>query len=557
LADRLAAPVVRHDEIEALSMFAYTRGHEQNLYTSTGIPRTHNAWEMQLLTDDGLLFMLYERCCDAVRRSASRAELRAAFERLSELLDSSDPAALRQRAREWYASHIADFLCDGRAPLDRHFECIVLRAYILLAVSCRSSTFTLDLFPAHTGPDNVSEGLKGLVSHGRLAGNRPRVRSFWCSKAESYTRYYGINLAKQLNFNSLRFSLVVPFANGVRHIALTRGWPIDGAENIARYIEQIRSAWVESGHRAHPPKILVSGYSQGGAAVRLFDEALRGGDVIARAHFRGYSQKCHALKRLRNQTEIPIHTVSIATMGGIDGVGFSERHPQWIELAEDQRGAAGVHARANAHGGLHLAICHDFDPARWVLPGSLTNLVGRLLKFGGPELAFHGGAWTRNTESAFEHIPAAKALIDDVSRNMISSRFVDEHRYADDRCTRAAFPHLVVGTLGYPGWVVVEKFVAALTELEAGRTELLHESSWCCDILPEDQPWSEVVARAMIFHRRQQQRASAVVAKLERSRSSALAEHLRGRFLESGRRRHMLEYEHACRPRQSGRDGGS
>ena len=69
-----------------------------------------------------------------------------------------------------------------------------------------------------------------------------------------------------------RLGLVIPHANGVQHIALTRCWPIDGAENAARRLEARRRARADfsagGGDPGPAPPILGSGYSQGGAAVR-------------------------------------------------------------------------------------------------------------------------------------------------------------------------------------------------------------------------------------------------------------------------------------------------
>ena len=580
--------------LHELFTFIYAPGHPANNYTRAGIPRTHNAWEMQLLIDGGLLFALYIDCLEIVEARGDDDDLRARVGELCARFDTSQPEALRRELAERYAAEIEGAL-QRRPPavhplVQTYLERVVIEAYIRLAMATPAAVLTFDLFPAHTGPENVREGLKGLVTVRLARASHDRARRFYCCRAESYTRCYGLNVAKELARAKspgeqsagapLRFSLVVPHANGVRHITLTRCWPVDGAENAARYVALARRVWRERERELGPrsgelgPRVLVSGYSQGGAAVRIFDDAVRGVDVLARPYFaggapRGYAARCRELSRVaagewRSQPGPALYTLSVATMGGIDGRSLSEQS-ELPELAEDQRGASGVRARANPHGGLHLAICHDYDPARWILPAPLFNLDRRLrrrerrlsivrilLKFGGPNLAFHGGTWSAGTRQIFRDNPRAQALLDDVQADLASPAFVDEHRYFDDRCERAAFPHLVVGTHGYPGWMVVEYFARALAELsdrageQAGeQAELLHEGSWRYDILPPDQRYEDIVAVAARFHERQRRRGLALLAELESGRRRSairdeLIELLRRRFSEPGVRRHLL-----------------
>ena len=557
-------------ECRALWMFTCVRGHPANLYERTGVPRTHSAWEMQLIIDDGLLFALHDHCAAFVADGDD-----AALDRLAALLEG-DEAERRARARAHYASAIEPWVARGsrpaaEGPLGAYFDRVVLEAYIRLAISTPGAVLTFDLFPANTGTDNISEGLKGLVRARWTADGLTGSRRFWSIRAESYTRYYGYNLAKVLapGHGAPRFGLVVPHANGVRHIAMTRCWPIDGAENLARYVSLAQARYRELGESLTPrPQILASGYSQGGAVVRLFDDALAGVDVVGREYFRssiprGYLRRCRALRAVAEGTSWPlvVHSSSVATMGGIDGVAFGERFP---ELASDQRGASGVRAHTNRSGGVHLAVCHDFDPARWIVPGPLIRgrrdrsaaklgLVRILLKFGGPAKALHGGVWMAGTEHAFTNNPPARALLDEIEAKLVSPRFIDEHRYVDERCCRPAFAHLVVGALGYPGWVVVDKFRAALDEhakrrpagAEArARAPLFAESSWACDILPPELVFDEVVGRARAFHEDQQQRAEQLLERLEdelERGSEALAEALRERLGPPFERAHMLD----------------
>ncbi|MCA9693808.1 MAG: hypothetical protein KC636_29750 [Myxococcales bacterium] len=575
-----ARPILR--EQAPLVLFECSAGHERNLYTPSGIPRMHAGWEMQLLADDGLLFLLYARCHAAIV-STSAEQLRVAIAALGEELDARDPAALVERARAFYAAHIDAFVgaagaraIDHEGPLARSFERVVIQAYLRLAMTAPRSIIALDLFPAHTSPGDLDEGLRGLVA-GLTRVRHAGTQRFYCYRAESYIRYYGLNMARALDGDALRFSLVVPYANGLGHLALTRCWPIDGAENTARYIDAIDHAWAEyerafAGQGAAPPRILVTGYSQGGAAVRLMDDAARGVDVRARPYFRRaaprvYLQRCRALARLIEggwpRSALPLHTVSLATMGGLDGVGLAERFPEARGLGADQRGSSGVWARANARGGLHLAICHDLDPVRWVLPGPLTNVhrrvlrgeqklsIGRImLKFGGPTRALHSGTWTGGTQSAFEGNPQARALLEDTARRILSERFVDEHLYVDERNGRAAFPHVVVGTYGYPGWTVVAKFAEAHAALEAQRgggrdvpALLLRERSWSYDILPADHDYEALLVAAASFHEPQRRRAEALLRRLARAPTgdvAALAEALRERYVGEPRRAHLL-----------------
>ncbi|GEM_PF-6700867 len=601
-----------HRALDELFMFVNVAGHPNNLYSCAGLPRLHNAWEMQLLADGGLLFYLYARCVEALRGTGDHGtgdhgEPSRQLEALFTELVTLPPRALIAQTRRYYAAHIVEFLGPGQPSKLRagglsalFFESLIIQAYMRLAICRERSVFTLDLFPAHTGPDNVVQGLKGLL---KTQTTSPRsARKFYCCRAESYTRNYGRNLAKILDYSGARggltFSLVVPHANSVRHIVVTCCWPIDGAENIARYVDRLLTNR-EQHHRAlgpagptgptaplhpagptgdHSPQILVCGYSQGGAAVRLFNDALSGVDVTARAHFRKQAPRIYKTQA-RMLTAImsgawaerhasPIYTVSVAPMGGNDGVGFAERLPSLgSELADDQRGASGVRSRANTYGGLHLSICHDYDPARWVVPGPLTNihrrwahgerkrgLVRILLAFGGPARIFHGGVWTSRTEQAFTRNPAAMALFNDVKHGMLSEVFVDQARYFDPRCNRDAFPHIVMGTFGYPGWVVVTKFAAALQELrelpdqspdrsstDAGRRLLLNESSWNCDILPADHPYEQIVATAARFHDRQRRRALAILARVEAA--TAIADTLRDRYAAPTRRVNLVEAE--------------
>ncbi len=76
-----------------------------------------------------------------------------------------------------------------------HFECAILLAYLRLAILANNAIITLDLVPAHTGSDNVVEGLKGLVAEPLTGVAHRRARRFYCCRAESYTRYYGLSLA--------------------------------------------------------------------------------------------------------------------------------------------------------------------------------------------------------------------------------------------------------------------------------------------------------------------------------------------------------------------------
>lgn len=568
-------------ECRALWMFTCVRGHRQNLYDRTGVPRTHSAWEMQMIVDDGLLFAIHDHCAAFVFDGDE-----GAVSRLATLLAGPDTAQLRARTRAYYAGAIEPWVARG--PWDRrrpalggahgaYFDRVIIEAYLRLAVSTPAAVLTLDLFPANTGTDNVAEGLKGLVRARWTADGLAGARRFWSIRAESYTRYYGYNLAKLLarSPEGPRFGLVVPHANGVRHIALTRCWPIDGAENIARYVELAQARHRSLARSPSPaPRILVSGYSQGGAAVRLFDDALAGVDVVGREYFResvprGYVRRCRALAELdalARRWPLEVYTASVATMGGIDGIGLHERFPELDGLSADQRGAAGVRAHANGLGGVHLAICHDLDPARWIVPGPLPklrrrlspaqrrklDLVRTLLKFGGPAKALHGGVWTTGADHAFARNPPARALFEEIEAKLISPRFVDEHRYVDDRCRRAAFAHLVVGALGYPGWVVVDKLRASLAErdarLAAGAPEpgelLLAEPSWACDILPAELVFDEVVGRARAFHEAQHQRALAFIDALERELEDGgeqLLETLRARFGVPFERIHLLD----------------
>jgi hypothetical protein len=523
-----------------LFMFVCDPGDPHNHYSRTGIPRTHAGWEMQLIVDDGLLYYVYERCCAALRDcrdeasregpglwaercrrdEASRegpglwaercrrdeASLRAAVAQLHGWLDAEDPEHLRARLRSHYAATIVEFVAHqrrfephGRELLTAYFECLIIHAYLRLAAAAPGSTIGFDLFPAHTGPDNVTQGLRGLINFGEVSHRG--ARRFYCCRAETYTRYYGRNLARALaDQAALRFGLVVPHANCVRHIAMTRCWPIDGAENIARHVERVSSTWAEyvvaHGPRERPPTILVCGYSQGGAAVRLFDDALAGIDVLGHPYFRAsaprwYAPRCRVLARLiasagsrawAGRTGPTLHTVSIATMGGIDGAAVAK--------LDGARGVTGVLAHANSRGGLHLGICHDHDPARFIVPGPLRpnagarSIVRVLLEFGGPAQVLHGGTWTAGAHQAFAEVPSAMALIDEVDRLRVSERFVDESAYFDERCAGQAFTHMVVGTYGYPGWTVVETFTRALARLGAPERELLREPSWAYDILP-------------------------------------------------------------------------
>ena len=576
---------------DPLFMYACELGHPKNFYGRAGLPRMHNAWEMQLLVDEGLLFYLYWLCTRALLEADSHEALASRIEQGFAAIELDDPAATRARTRACYAREIEAFVGQQRAGfgLDeaRRFalERALVRAYLRLAVSAPAGVLTLDLFPANTGPNNVSEGLLGLVSANGSADGSTRARRFWSIRAESFTRYYGINLAKQLRRRGLHFGLVVPYANSVRHIAMTRCWPIDGAENIARYVSAAQLARREllesqaraggGGEPARAPVLLVSGYSQGGAAVRLFNDALSGLDPSTREYFRravprGYLPRCRTLEslsegRVRDSWPLQVHSVSIATMGGVDGLAFAERFPRLLAgraLARDQRGGAGVLSRANHHRGVHVAICHDLDPARWIVPGPLVlahrrlrgdrrnkhNLVRILLRFGGPAKALHGGVWTQGTRRAFANNPAAQALLDDVCARTISSRFVDQAEYYDERCTRAAFPHLVMGALGYPGWAVVAKFAEALEQLERSPSPrpgalLLREPSWRLDILPRELIYDEVVGRAQAFDQRLRSQAQLLLSRLE-ARSAherELAEALRERFLQLGVRRHLLE----------------
>lgn len=570
--------------IHELLTFIYEPGHRANLYSRAGIPRTHNGWEMQLLVDGGRLFALYSGCRALVEGPCpDRQALRASVEQLCARLDSARPEALIQA----YAAGVEAELRRPPARVDElvetYLERVVIEAYLRLAMASPAAILTLDLFPAHTGPENVREGLKGLVTVRAARASHRRARRFCCCRAESYTRYYGLNVAKQLARSGAeqgaeprRFGLVVPHANGVRHITLTRCWPIDGAENAARHVALARRLWAELGARdSAATQILISGYSQGGAAVRLLDDAIHGQDVLARAYFRrgaprGYGGRCRMLARVidgewREHPGPTIHTLSVATMGGLDGWALSERHPELAALAEDQRGAAGVVARSNVHGGVHLAICHDYDPARWILPAPLLDLarararhrrprrlsiVRVLLAFGGPNLTLHGGTWSAGTKQAFRGNAPAEALLDEIHAGIVSELFIDERDYFDERCARAAFPQLVVGTHGYPGWIVVEYFARALEAARADAradagAELFHEGSWRYDILPSDQRYAQIVGAAARFDQRQRRRALALLAALESgqgrgARSGDLLSSLRRRFAEPGRRRHVL-----------------
>ncbi|MCA9699022.1 MAG: hypothetical protein KC431_15970 [Myxococcales bacterium] len=522
-------------------MFAYQEAHPANLYGCSGIPQTHAGWEMQLLVDGGLLFMLYARALAALEQPESCERM------CMSLCRDFDRSAdeLLQMSRAHHSDHIATFVAQARRP-PPGFDELIIATYLRLGASSPGAVFTLDLFPAHTGPENVRAGLAGLLT-------QRGARKFHCRRAETYVRYYGINVAKALG--GPRLGLVVPFANGVQHITLTRCWPVDGAENAARMIaafDSARGAWLEAGgdREGTSPRLLICGYSQGGAAVRLLADAMLGVDVLAREHFsqavpRAYLPRARALRRWiegrvdRGDDPTPIHTVSVATMGGLDGVGLCDRLSEWPTLAEDRRGAAGVRSRVNGQGGVHLAICHDLDPARWVVPGPVDKLAGCLLQFAGPNLVFHGGTWTADSERAFSAVPEAMVLIEDVQRTMLSPRFVDEGRYFDPRCARAAFPHLVVGTYGYPGWKVVEAFVAALGILECSEavpagTALTHEASWAYDILPPEHDYAATVAEAQRFHRTQRRRARGLLAGLGTDNPARAA-------LEAALREHCLE----------------
>lgn len=587
----------------ALHLFPCVLGDRRNLYGAMGLPRTHAAWEMQLIADDGLLFFVYDQALSAVRDAVELDSFEAAIEALAASSCELDDAALRARARAHYAARIEDFVFTFRRASRGasaligdpewllRFERVVIEAYVRVAVARPGAVLTFDLFPASTGDDNVSEGLKGLISASGPRHGSWTARRFWSVRAETYTRFYGVNLAKELSAGGLRFALVVPYANGVRSIAMTRCWPIDGAENIARYVAlaQARRLELELARRAQgleatgkPPRLLVSGYSQGGAAVRLFDQALAGQDVRSRAYFRHSAPRGHvrdsrtlaalAAGHYADSWPLVVHSVSVATMGGVDGVGLGERFPQLGALARDQRGASGVLARSNGYGGLHMAICHDHDPARWIVPGPLLhahrrlrpehrrklNLVRILLKFGGPAKALHGGVWMAGTELAFAGNPPAQRLLDACSEAMLSTRFVDEADYHDERCVWSAFPHLVVGTLGYPGWAVVAKFdqslrahaeAAARGELDSpggARVELLREPSWCCDILPREQAYAEVVGAAERFQLRQHERARRLLARLAHGPAANSREQrefielLRERLGPPSHRRHLL-----------------
>ncbi len=117
--------------------------------------------------------------------------------------------------------------------------------------------------------------------------------------------------------------------------------------------------------------------------------------------------------------------------------------------------------------------------------------------------------------------------------------------YFDDRCAREAFAHLVVGTHGYPGWVVVGKFGLALRARArlgepAPRTELLREPSWSVDILPEDQGYEAIVGAARRFDEQQRRRAARVLRRREAELEAEAEALLRERLAAPSERAHLL-----------------